>query len=263
MADTTQPLIIPTTMELREDHYLMANLLSRNLDEWLSFLSLAGRMYRYSFSNQLLIYIGQPDAKAVAGPDIWNTAFGREIRADSEGIFINNGSGGVSHIYDISETEESQAGSKPVFLWQLQKGNEGDVLKALGNSYPGFGDLRGFGSMGKLFLELTKQLALRHSNPTNHPEHTNLLALSSAYAIMTRCNIADLSRHIKVGDFGGPFSIYMQGFGIGGVYRLGGAVRDLTEGVLKTIELELKRLEKEKEARHGVQCVPKTAAIVR
>ena len=45
--------------------------------EWTAFLSTAGRLYKYPFPEQLLIYAQRPDATACAEYDTWKKRVGR------------------------------------------------------------------------------------------------------------------------------------------------------------------------------------------
>ena len=40
--------------------------------KWLDFCATAGRLYKYPFEDQILIYAQRPDASACASYDIWN-----------------------------------------------------------------------------------------------------------------------------------------------------------------------------------------------
>ena len=44
----------------------------KNEESWKKYLNTASRLYKYSFSDQLLIYAQRPDATACASIEIWN-----------------------------------------------------------------------------------------------------------------------------------------------------------------------------------------------
>ena len=46
--------------------------LSADTEKWKGFLTTAGRLYRYPFIDQLLIYAQRPDATACAELETWN-----------------------------------------------------------------------------------------------------------------------------------------------------------------------------------------------
>ena len=57
-------------------------------ENWLAFLQSAGRNYRYSFQDQLLIHHQRPDAVAVLTYAQWEQRFGRHPRRGSTGIAV-------------------------------------------------------------------------------------------------------------------------------------------------------------------------------
>ena len=54
-------------------------------DSWKSYLAFYSGIYKYDFTNSLLIYAQRPDATACASLEIWNK-LGRRIKAGSKGI---------------------------------------------------------------------------------------------------------------------------------------------------------------------------------
>ena len=56
--------------------------------KWTDFLSTAGRLYKYPFPEQLMIYAQRPDATACAEWDFWNQRMRRYIRRGSKGIAL-------------------------------------------------------------------------------------------------------------------------------------------------------------------------------
>ena len=43
-----------------------------NVKDWMSYLDVAARLYRYSFTDTLLIHAQRPDATACAELELWN-----------------------------------------------------------------------------------------------------------------------------------------------------------------------------------------------
>lgn len=56
-------------------------------DDWKRMLTVASKFHRYSFNNQLLIYLQRPDATLVAGFRRWQE-LGRQVRKGEKGIAI-------------------------------------------------------------------------------------------------------------------------------------------------------------------------------
>lgn len=56
--------------------------------EWTAFLTTAARLYKYPYSEQLMIYAQRPEATACAEYDLWNKRMGRYVRRGSKGIAL-------------------------------------------------------------------------------------------------------------------------------------------------------------------------------
>ena len=56
--------------------------------EWTAFLETAGRLYKYPFHEQLMIFAQKPNATACADYDLWNRQMGRYVRRGSKGIAL-------------------------------------------------------------------------------------------------------------------------------------------------------------------------------
>ena len=46
--------------------------LTGSWERWSGFLATAGRLYKYPYPDQLMIYAQRPDATACASYDVWN-----------------------------------------------------------------------------------------------------------------------------------------------------------------------------------------------
>lgn len=59
---------------------------TKKRENWTAFLATASKLYRYQFTDQLLIHAQRPQATACAEFDLWNKRMGRYIRRGSKGI---------------------------------------------------------------------------------------------------------------------------------------------------------------------------------
>lgn len=112
-----------------------AHELSVNPQNYMAFLTTAGRNYKYSFEDQLLIFAQKPDATACAEIATWNKL----------GRFVNKGTKGITllvnrdipyklrHVFDLSDTNSYNG--HEVELWQMQNRYEESVLETLNNSF--------------------------------------------------------------------------------------------------------------------------------
>ena len=82
--------------------------LSSQPEQWLAFLDLASRLYKYTFPEQLLIYAQRPDATAVASMEVWNNRMYRWIKRGSKGIALIDTTSGTKnrlrYVFDIKDT---------------------------------------------------------------------------------------------------------------------------------------------------------------
>lgn len=82
------------------------------------FLVFCGRLYKYPFCQQLLIYAQKPDATAVATKELWEQTFHRTQLADAQPILVLNGNfSNTIELYDLSDT----VGERTPLLWEFRK----------------------------------------------------------------------------------------------------------------------------------------------
>ena len=114
-----------------------ARRLTGNWERWADFLSLAGRLYKYPYSDQLLIYAQRPDATACAEYDIWNGRMNRFVRRGSKGIALLDDSSGTPHlryVFDVSDTGTRRNSLDPD-LWQMDYSFREPVAAMLAKTY--------------------------------------------------------------------------------------------------------------------------------
>ena len=106
--------------------------LTGSVQNWTGFLTTVGRLYRYSFPDQLMIYAQRPDATACAEYDLWNDTMHRYVKRGAKGIGLFDRSGDqprIRYVFDVSDTGERR-NSRPVRLWTIQEGYEEPVRDA-------------------------------------------------------------------------------------------------------------------------------------
>ena len=104
-------------------HILDAQLLelTRTNQHWLSFLQTAANNYKYSFTDQVLIYAQKPDATACADMAFWNQRMQRWINKNAKGIALVDTSGThprLHYVFDLSDTNARSGNT--VRLWQAE-----------------------------------------------------------------------------------------------------------------------------------------------
>lgn len=112
----------------------LGNLAGHN-GQWKQFLKTVAYQYKYSFSDQILIFAQRPEATACADYQTWNSRMRRSIRGGAKGIgllYIQDGKTGVRYVFDVADTVE-RANSREFSLWQMESRHMGAVMKSLGD----------------------------------------------------------------------------------------------------------------------------------
>ena len=109
--------------------------LTSNYQEWTAFLCTASRLYKYPFSDQMMIY------------DLWNKQMRRYVMRGAKGIAlidVSRDKARLRYVFDVSDTGELENARRPQ-LWQYRPEHRQAVAKALENRY-GISDTDGFAS---------------------------------------------------------------------------------------------------------------------
>lgn len=145
-------------------------------ENWTSFLRSACRNYRLPFDELVLIYAQRPDATAVLpieGKNGWNKRFGRWVNKGSTGIAVFDREyvqgTRLKYYFDISDTHESRF-ARPVPLWEVQPGQEADIIESLENS---FGELENKENLAAALLSTAKNIV-----EDNMPDYLDDLLIS-------------------------------------------------------------------------------------
>ena len=130
--------------------------ISKNPDDWMSFLECAAMNYKYPFNDQVLIYAQRPEAVACAKIEAWNMQVGRWVNRGAKGIALlseDNGYTNLRYVFDIADTN-SKFG-KSFRLWSVPKPYEVDIIESLENKY---GELEDKSSLGLAIKSVSKIL---------------------------------------------------------------------------------------------------------
>ena len=115
--------------QLAED---TARRLTGSWESWSGFLATAGRLYKYPYPDQLMIYAQRPDATACASYDVWNDRMNRYVRRGSKGIALLDDAGDrlrLRYVFDLADTGTRQNSRDP-WLWTLED-RHGIPVKAM------------------------------------------------------------------------------------------------------------------------------------
>ena len=86
--------------------------------DWMDYMDTASRLYRYSFSDQLLIHAQHPEATACASLELWNEKMFRWVNRGARGIALLDETGQhtrLRYVFDISDTHMVAGGRSRIF----------------------------------------------------------------------------------------------------------------------------------------------------
>lgn len=119
---------------LAQEH---ATSVSSSPRDWMDYMDTASRLYRYSFSDQLLIHAQHPEATACASLELWNEKMFRWVNRGARGIALLDESKQntrLRYVFDISDTHMVVGGRSP-YLWQMQEHQRKEILTHLAEVY--------------------------------------------------------------------------------------------------------------------------------
>ena len=234
--------------------------------EWMGFLSTVGRLYKYPYSDQLLIHAQRPDATACADYDLWNKQMRRYVMQGAKGIALIDTSTGkdrVRYVFDVSDTGEKENARRP-WLWQYRPEHQQAVASALENRY----GISGENGLADQLENIAAQLASEYWNDNRDDllrivdgsfleEYDDLnieiafkraATVSITYAMMSRCGLEPES-YFEHEDFLSFFDFNTKATAT----ALGLAVSQSTEQVLRQIEVTIRNYEREKFAERSME----------
>ncbi len=235
-----------------------AERLTSSLANWTGFLATVGRLYKYPYHEQLMIYAQRPDATACADYELWNSKMNRYVRRGSTGIALLDSTGDtpkLKNVFDVSDTGGRDNSRRP-FLWEMKEHHEQRILEMLKDKFGVSGD-----NLANGFYNIAKDLAAEYYD--NHKEDLpyfaensfledydednlkaafeNAATVSIAYTLMKRCGL-DTESYFEHEDFLPIFDFNTSA----AVSLLGTAVSEQSEQVFRQISLTIIKTERER-----------------
>ncbi len=234
--------------------------LTRTRSTWAVFLKAAAWNYKYPFQEQVLIFAQKPDATACASIEFWNRKLGRWVNKGAKGIALIDDAGdrhALRHVFDVSDTNSRS--DRPVPLWGIQERYVEATIEALGNT---FGELESDGTLPDALLSAVSNAVednyadylttLLHNLQDSFLEDLDelnvkvalkkTLIASVSTMVLTRCGY-DPDDYIADEDF-----LAVTDFNtLDTVARLGAATSDISEMVLREIEVTVRSLQRAEE----------------
>lgn len=232
---------------------------SKNADNWISFLKRASYNYKYKFDEQILIYAQRPDAVACAETTIWNKKLKRWVNKGSKGIALiteKDGELGLRFVFDVSDTNSNVYGRK-LKLWQAEEKYTDDIIEALEDRFGTMEDKSNlpFAIISTVYnhivdnmqdyLEELKSVTANSKLETLKPEELEnsfleILIYSTIALTMSRCGL-DVNKYIGKDCFNEieKFNTFET------MCILGTAIRDFSKEILLEISKTVINLEKQ------------------
>ena len=143
--------------DIRELAQQNARWVSNSPKDWMNYLDVAARLYRYSFKDTLLIHAQRPDATACAELEVWNKKMNRWVNRGAKGIALLDDvspRAKLRYVFDIADTHLVQGGRTPI-LWRIDDSEHQQmILDHLADTYA----LTQTDSMNAALMELAQQL---------------------------------------------------------------------------------------------------------
>ena len=182
-----------------------ANEITKNRENWTAFLGTASKLYRYSFTDLLLIHAQRPQATACAEFDLWNKRMRRYIRRGSKGIGLVqmiNGRPSLRYVFDVADTGKRRD-ARGFVLWHYKNEYSEAITKHL-EEYFGVKNQNGISELfGLVTVKCAKEFWKKYGDNVisstagscleNLDERSirvkfcNLLAYSVCYMVLIRC----------------------------------------------------------------------------
>ena len=238
-----------------------AQQLTWGITAWTGFLKTAARLYKYPYHEQLLIYAQRPDATACAEYDLWNNTMRRYVKRGSHGIALLDTSRDkpqIKYVFDVSDTGGGEH-SRRLNLWEYRDEHYEPVSRMLSDRY-GIEDGRGIeeqinsvvsqmvsqfweDNLGDIFDIVDGSYLSDYNEFEIGVAFRSAATVSTTYAILERCGLHPEERFNyydfqPVFDFNTPNAVSI----------LGTAISQISERILRQIEVTIRNYERENSA---------------
>ena len=226
--------------------------------EWTAFLETMGRLYKYPFHEQLMIFAQKPNATACADYDLWNKQMGRYVRRGSKGIALLDTTGDnprLRYVFDVSDTG-GRENSRRLNLWEYKNEYNDAVTAALESRFGVSGEKGLADQLEQIASKLVTEYwndnrrdilgILENSFPPEYDDYNvevafrNAAAVSTTYALMSRCGF-DPGDYFEHEDFLSVFDFNTRDT----IAVLGSAISNSSEQILRQIAVTVKNQERE------------------
>ena len=240
--------------QLAED---TARRLTGSWERWSGFLATAGRLYKYPYPDQLMIYAQRPDATACASYDVWNDRMNRYVRRGSKGIALLDDAGDrlrLRYVFDLADTG-TRANSRDPWLWTLEDRHRIPVAAMLERRYGTAADTLpqqladAAGTLADAYWAdhgqeiggiLANSLLEEYDELNRGLAFKRAVTASTTFALLSRCGYAP-EKHFSPEEFKAVYEFNTPAT----VAALGTAVSESSREVLLQIAAVVRQVERE------------------
>ena len=239
-----------------------AQRLTSSLANWTGFLTTVGRLYKYPYHEQLMIYAQRPDATACADYELWNNKMNRFIHRGSTGIALLDATGDkprLKYVFDVSDTGGRENSRRP-FLWEMQDHHTEPIREMLADKFD-VEENSLFEAFDIIARNLSKEYYEEHREDIRYLTESSFLdeddelslqtafvdaaTVSTSYTLIKRCglNTEDYYSHedfLPIFDFNTPDAVCL----------LGTAVSEQSEKVFRQIAITITKTDRERSIEH-------------
>ena len=239
-----------------------AKRLTSSLEDWTGFLNTVGKLYRYNYHEQLMIYAQRPDATACAEYDLWNNKMNRYVRRGSKGIALLDPTGDtlkLRYVFDVSDTGGRENSRYP-YLWNMQEYHEEPILEMLKDKFDAE-DNNLPNAFYNIARNMSKEYYDNHKGDINYLIENSFLdeydednirkafedaaTVSTAYTLMKRCGL-NTDGYFEHEDFLPIFDFNTADT----VALLGTAVSEQSEQIFREIAVTIIKTERERSQKY-------------
>lgn len=231
--------------------------ISSDKNKWKEFLEFSSKFYKYSFTENLLMFGQDKDVTMCATLEEWNS-IGRWIKPHSTSLKILRDTDNdvqLDYVFDVKDTyarrdiPNAYTDQKlQIFKW---KATEQEVVQILKN-YLNYEDVETLENIVIKYIateldnsELLLNLSDEEEMQVLKPEFLEILAKSTTYQVANRCGI-------KLSDTKDLFTDYEAMANPIAINILGNCVSHFSSELLKIIEYKIKQIKKE-ELKYGTR----------
>lgn len=231
--------------------------ISSDKNKWKEFLEFSSKFYKYSFTENLLMFGQDKDITMCATLEEWNS-IGRWIKPHSTSLKILRDTDNdmlLDYVFDVKDTyarrdiPNAYTDQKlQIFKWKATEQEAIQILK----DYLHYEDVEKLENIVEQYIakeldnsELLLNLSDEEEMQVLKPEFLEILAKSTTYQVASRCGI-------KISDTNELFTDYEAMANPIAINILGNCVSHCSSELLKIIEYKIKQIKKE-ELKYGTR----------